>query len=117
MWQKAESILNSDGEISRAVRKFHDDDNARQVASESHPRQPNFVYQHNTGKVVCDDCCLPYKAFKICQHSVSIAVAQLRGSLSQFLGWRRSLSKEKNSAEILARSSLAMSTTGKKKNE
>lgn len=113
MWKKAEKILNSEADICNAVGKFHGDDHARQVASESNPRLPQFVYQHNTGKVVCDDCPL-YKAFKICQHS--IAVAELRGSLLQFLRWRKSLSKGRNSAETLTKSLLPMATAGKKKN-
>ena len=88
MWKKAETILNSDGGLCKAVGKFHDDDHAKQVASESNPRLPHFVYQHNTGKVVCGDCPV-YKAFKICQHSV--AVPESRGSSAQFLKWRKSL--------------------------
>ena len=117
MWKKAEKILNSEGEICKGIGKFHSDDHARQVASESNPRLPHFVYQHNTGKVVCDDCPL-YKSFKICQHS--IAVAELRGSLPRILTWRKSLSNKctrQNSAETLTKSSLPMATTGKKKNE
>jgi hypothetical protein len=114
MWNKAEKIVNSEGEISVAIGKFHNDERARQVGSESNPRKPHFVYQYNTGKVVCDDCPL-YQAFKICQHS--IAVAEVRGSLSQFVKWRKSLSKGQHSAETLTKSSLPMATTGKKNNE
>ena len=114
MWNKAEKIINSEGDISMAIGKFHNDDRARQVGSESNPRQPHFVYQYNTGKVVCDNCPL-YQAFKICQHS--IAVAEVRGSLSLFLKWRKSVSKGQHSAENLTKSSLPMATTGKKKTE
>ena len=52
MWNKAEKILNSEGDISMAIGKFHNDDHARQVGSEFNPLQPHFVYQYNTGKVV-----------------------------------------------------------------
>ena len=81
IWEKADSLLKSEGSIVRAP--WISDDKARLVQSSSSPH-PHIVKTYGKKQLYCcDEKCLMYKGFSLCSHV--IAVAQHNGDLRAFL--------------------------------
>ena len=81
IWRKAETILNHPGCIVPAPGSKN---SAYIVASETSAR-PHFVQLNRSGKVVCDDSCLMWRACQLCSHT--IAAAEKDQSLPKFIDW------------------------------
>lgn len=88
IWQKASELLASPDKIVAAPGHSPE---AKMVASHTGPR-PHLVLPCKSGIFKCDNDCLNYKSMGMCSHSV--AVANLNGSLHQFISAFSKLKKQ-----------------------
>ena len=79
IWKKAEELLQSPTSMSPAPGQ---PESARMVISRGGKR-PHLVVPSKGGRFKCDSDCINFKSLGICSHS--IAVAELNGTLPQFL--------------------------------